>query len=174
MERWVTISISGLKGIGSELTPGFVCFVHWWPTLFSLFLFCSRCLFICQRLCVNMSIRIKHIVCIYCLLALLVRTIIFIPCLPPAFLKLGMQNELRVCFLGDLERVSGIERACNESWCKRNASAQFGSTKKSLRIRDWSCKLKALEVVFQYLDGFCSIVLFSLNESLWCYRGLFV
>lgn len=45
--------------------------VHWRPTPFSLFcfllLFCSWCLFISQRLCVNMSIWIKHIVCIYCL-----------------------------------------------------------------------------------------------------------
>ncbi len=67
--RWITVSIFGLNGIGSELTPGLICFVHWWPTLFSLFflLFCSWCLFISQRLCVNMSIWIKHIVCIYCL-----------------------------------------------------------------------------------------------------------
>lgn len=34
---------------------------------FILFFFCSWCLFISQRLCVNMSIQIKHIVCIYCL-----------------------------------------------------------------------------------------------------------
>lgn len=31
-------SINGLKGIGNELTPGLICFVHWWPTHFSLFL----------------------------------------------------------------------------------------------------------------------------------------
>lgn len=35
--------------------------------LFVFLLFCSWCLFISQRLCVNMSIWIKHIVCIYCL-----------------------------------------------------------------------------------------------------------
>lgn len=44
-----------------------------------------------------MSIWIKHIVCIYCLLALLVRTIILHPMftLPPALLELwlGTQNE---------------------------------------------------------------------------------
>lgn len=54
-----------------------------------ILLFCSWCFFISQRLCVNMCIWIKHIVCIYCLLALLVRTIIFHSTftLPPAFLK---------------------------------------------------------------------------------------
>lgn len=31
-------SVYGLKGIGNELTPGLICFVHWWPTQFSLFL----------------------------------------------------------------------------------------------------------------------------------------
>lgn len=32
-----------------------------------MMLLCSWCLTISQRLCVNMSIQIKHIVCIYCL-----------------------------------------------------------------------------------------------------------
>lgn len=67
------ISIYGLKGIGSELTPGFICFcalvanTFLFVYVFFLLLFCSWCLFISQRLYVNMSIWIKHIVCIYCL-----------------------------------------------------------------------------------------------------------
>lgn len=106
-----------------------------------LLLFCSWCLFISQRLCVNMSIWIKHIVCIYCLLALLVRTIILhsMFTLPPAFLKLrvGAQNGLPVCFLW-----RGLEW-CDELVPRSEAtSAQFGSMKKSLRTPDPSCILK--------------------------------
>lgn len=90
-----------------------LCFVHWWPTLFSfvLLLFCSWCLFISQRLCVNMSIWIKHIVCIYCLFTCIAcknnHSSFHVYSLPPAFLKLwvGTQYGPRVCFVSGPCRI---------------------------------------------------------------------
>lgn len=51
-----------------RVNPFFLCKESDFSFHFLLFdIICSRCLFISQRLCVNMSIRMKHIVCIYCL-----------------------------------------------------------------------------------------------------------
>lgn len=93
---------------------------------------CSWCLFISQRLCVNMSIWIKHIVCIYCLfIALLVRTIIFHSMFtpPPELLKLLMEMQ------NGLYHRESWEHLLSLLWLIMLdiTHAQFESMKKSLR-----------------------------------------
>lgn len=107
---------------------------------FFLILFCSRCLFISQRLCVNMSIQIKHIVCIYCLFTCIAcknNHSSFHVYSIAALLKLRVGDAKWAAAPFPLEGIRSPE------WVQRSASALFVSTKKSLRRPEEKLYIKA-------------------------------
>lgn len=121
--------------------------------------FCSWCFFISQRLCVNMSIWIKHIVCIYCLFTCIAcknnHSSFHVYSTSQRFLNCGSGGRRMGC-----ESISsGALRVLvwfNEPIMGpevRGVVCSIWAREEEFK-KPWSTLyIKALEVVFQYLGG---------------------